>query len=158
MEIKERFLKELTHPDPEVRWIAVLELEESRGDQSIDLLIHALRDQDYSSIRWRAAIALGHRKDPRATEPLIDALTDSNLHVREEAATALGAIGEPDAVQALISLLEDPARSVRQRAREALVRIGGPARAALRDALPLAIPPVQDLIRDALDDIGEEGG
>jgi HEAT repeat protein len=155
---KEQYEKELSHPDPEVRWIAVQGLEESRGEESIDLLMHALRDQDYSSIRWRAAIALGHRRDPRAVTHLIEALSDSNLHVREEAATALGAIGDPGAVPPLITLLEDPARSVRFRAQEALVRIGDPAREALQNALELAIPPVQDKIREALTEIGEDIG
>ena len=153
---KERYEKELSHPDPEVRWIAIQDLEESRSAESIDLLIRALKDQDYSSIRWRAAVALGHRKDPRATTPLIGALSDSNLHVREEAVTALGAIGEPDSVPSLISSLEDPARSVRLRAQAALVKIGGPAQTALLQALPLAIPPVQDMIRDVLHEIEEE--
>ena len=49
---------------------------------------------DNPASRWKAAESLGRLKDPRATEPLIDALFDEDARVRMKAAWALGSLGE----------------------------------------------------------------
>jgi hypothetical protein len=50
---------------------------------------------------------LGDIKDPRAVEPLIAALKDTDSHVRFDAAWALGQIKDPRAVEPLIVALKD---------------------------------------------------
>jgi len=145
--------KELSHMDPDVRWIAVTDLEEQGGPEAVRYLIKALGDPEFISIRWRAAIALGDLGDRTAVEPLITALGDKNDHVREEAADALGRIGDPVAVPALILSLKDPQRGVRLRALSALVRIGDPAKPSLEKALGSVEEAFARSAREALDDI-----
>jgi HEAT repeat protein len=148
-----RYDKELSHMDPDVRWIAVTDLEEQGGPEAVRYLIKALGDPEFVSIRWRAAIALGDLGDRAAVEPLLTALRDENDHVREEAADALGRIGDPVAVPALIQSLKDPQRGVRLRALSALVRIGDPAKPALEKAMGSVEEAFARSAREALDDI-----
>ncbi|MBP1928832.1 HEAT repeat protein [Methanolinea mesophila] len=145
--------RELTHMDPDVRWIAVTDLEEEGGPEAVRYLIRALRDPEFISIRWRSAMALGNLGDHTAVEPLIAALGDENDHVREEAADALGRIGDPRAVSSLITALKDPQRGVRLRALSALVRIGDAAKPALENAMGSVEEAFARLAREALDDI-----
>jgi len=87
-------------------------------------LTKALKHKDHS-IRYGAARALGRLGDPRAVEPLVQALKDDSYpFVREGAAQALGEIGETKAVPPLMKALKEEIWSVRQKAAEALVEIG----------------------------------
>ena len=61
-----------------------------------------------------AAGALGQLSDPRAVEPLIQALRDPGGGVREAAAGALGQLGDV-AVEPLIQALRDAGYRVRGR-------------------------------------------
>ena len=54
--------------------------------------------------RWKAADSLGRLKDPRGTDPLIDALFDEDVRVRVKVAWALGSIGDPRALAPLRQL------------------------------------------------------
>lgn len=147
------FEKAIRHEDPEVRWVAVTELERMGGEDATDLLVAALNDDTYDSIRWRAAVALGERREPRTVEHLIRALRDPNYHVREEVVTALGRIGDPRAIEPLIDALSDPARSVRLRAIRALELLGDPAKHALFRALEERGPDRREAIRAAINEI-----
>jgi HEAT repeat protein len=147
--------KAIRHEDPEVRWIGVTELERMGGDEATDLLLEALSDTTYDSIRWRAAIALGERRERRAVESLIGALGDPNHHVRAEVVGALGRIGDPRAINPLIGLLNDPYRSIRLRAIRALEQIGEPAGAALTRALTERGLTPREAIREAIREIEE---
>jgi HEAT repeat protein len=149
--------KAIRHEDPEVRWVGVTELERMGGDESIDLLLEALSDTTYNSIRWRAAIALGERHDRRAVEGLLGALGDPNHHLREEVVTALGRIGDTRAIDPLIGMLNDPYRSVRLRTIRALEQIGEPARAALSRALTKRGLTPRGMILEAIREIEETG-
>lgn len=144
----------LGNPDPEVRWNAIIRLEEDRPRESVPCLIKALQDHEFISIRWRAAIALGKTGDRSAVPPLIAALSDENDHVREEAAEALGMIGDDRAVDPLIAALRDPQRGVRLRAAKALEMIGDRAEPALNQVFRSGSASVSALVRDILDDIG----
>lgn len=53
-----------------------------------------MKDAD-RDVRWRAADALGEIGDPRAVDPLILTLNDSDWTVRRAAESALVDIGEP---------------------------------------------------------------
>ncbi|HDR73507.1 MAG TPA: HEAT repeat domain-containing protein [Methanoculleus sp.] len=123
MSEKDRRRRELRHIDPEVRWIALSMLEGEPAPWVTDLLVEALEDGEFESIRWQAAVLLGRRNDPAAVPHLIRSLGDANYHVREEAAEALGKIGDARAGEPLAALLRDPVRSVRLRAASALERL-----------------------------------
>jgi HEAT repeat protein len=116
--------RELHHPDPEVRWIALAGLSERPEPWATALLIEALENREFESIRWQAAVLLGRRGDRAAVPALIRSLGDPNHHVREEAAEALGRIGDARARGALTAALDDPVRSVRLRAAQALEHLG----------------------------------
>ncbi len=152
---KKGYLELLNHPDPEVRWIAISDLEKMKGEEYTDLLIQALQDRYFESIRWRAAIAIGKRGDPAAVDALIAALGDGNYHVREEAVTALGMIGDERAVDPLIGMLQDPIRGIRLRVIRALAQIGTPAEAPLRRALNDPHLTFHAAVLDALREVDE---
>lgn len=108
--------------------------------QAVPALIRALRDKS-SSVRERAARALGQIHDPRAVDPLIAAyraapkVVESFSDVPQEwtafrASKALVRIGPP-AVGALARALADPDRQMREGSAIILGRIGPPARGAL---------------------------
>src|SRR5208283_4648094 len=69
---------------------------------------------------------LGLLKDPRAVEPLIAALQDTNLDVRKNAAGSLGLLNDPRAVEPLIATLQDTNPYVRQNAAASLGRLHDP--------------------------------
>jgi len=71
-------------------------------------------------LRRNAADALAKFGDPRAIQPLIAALGDSDPQVRADAATGLGSVKSASAVDALIALLNDPDETVRASAVMAL--------------------------------------
>jgi HEAT repeat protein len=144
--------KGLHHDDAEVRWVAVLLLEEMRTPEAIDLLITAL-DDPYLSVRWRAAVALGNIGQSRAADPLIRALEDPNQHVRKEAAVSLGKIGDQKSIDPLIRHLTDADRGVRIAAARALVNIGAPARPALVKASRSTDERLRAAAGDALQDL-----
>lgn len=126
--------KELVNPDNRIRYDAVLILEERGGPEAVQLLIGALRDQEYVSIRWRAARALGKLRAHEAVGVLIDALSDESSYVRKGVAQSLGEIRDPEAIPALIGALRDGERKVGLEASNALRDIGPPALVPLRQA------------------------
>lgn len=65
-------------------------MEKLKAKRNIKELIKAPSYQKDSHVRWEAAWALGEIDDPLAVEPLVDALGDENVDVRERAAWALG--------------------------------------------------------------------
>jgi len=86
--------------------------------------IAALLDEyEDDDIHSAAARALGLIQDPRAVEPLINALKDKNKHVRYAAAVALGDIQDSRAVEPLIDALKDKDGYVRSAAEHALNEI-----------------------------------
>ena len=88
--------------------------------RDIDGLIRALTTAENPDVRQLAAKVLGELGDPRATEPLINALKDLDI-LRTEVAFSLGQMGEP-AVELLIRALAD--RETRWGAVTALGAIG----------------------------------
>jgi len=70
-----------------------------------------------------AATALSKAGEP-AVAPLIEALQDEPIIVRQGAAMALGEIGDPRALEALAARLEDESHLVRQVAAIALGKLG----------------------------------
>ncbi|WP_409200879.1 HEAT repeat domain-containing protein [Methanobrevibacter sp. DSM 116169] len=105
----------------ELEVLDVSGLLEINAEQSVDLLIDSLNDED-KNIRLNSAKILGYIHDPKAINPLIDTLRDNNKLVRREASTALSNMGEA-ALEPLIKILDDPDWKVRGAAAWALGNI-----------------------------------
>lgn len=156
--------------DHRIRREALLALIESpllRHADGVPVAITLLGDLEQDGhARSRAASFLGSAKDPRAVEPLIEALQDvrppagfaelpspegltgqaktfaerlRSLHnVRAHAAYALGLIGDPRAVPPLLKALGDPDHVLRIQATGALGRLRA------REAVPKMIEALED--------------
>jgi len=95
------------------------------GDESDTRIAHYLRmlSDDDSANRWKAAESLGRLKDPRGTDPLIDALFDDDDRVRKKVAWALGEIGDQRALAPLRQLYRIEKEDQRDVIEEAIARI-----------------------------------
>ena len=113
----------LKHKDPAVQYDAAEALGDLRDARAVGPLITALKNDELSGVRWKAAEALSKIGAP-AVEALIGALQHHDDDVRWKAAIALGEIGDPRAVGPLIALLCDEDRFVKGRAAHALGLIG----------------------------------
>ncbi|HZD42640.1 MAG TPA: HEAT repeat domain-containing protein, partial [Methanomicrobiales archaeon] len=82
-------------------------------DPNIQHYLMLLSDGDASQ-RWKAAEALGRRREDSAVTPLIEALKDEDWRVREKAAWALGKIGDPRAIRHLRVLMRDEVEIVQE--------------------------------------------
>lgn len=90
--------------------------------QGIQGLIHTLSDSTDPQVRQYAAYLLGQAKNPRAIQPLIEAMADFDKSVREQATLALSNIGKT-AVGQLSDAMKEPKWETRYRAAEALGKI-----------------------------------
>ena len=114
-----------------------------------------LEDPD-PNVRWDAAVALGKSDSARAVKPLIKALADKNIEVRNAAAEALGKLGKP-AVDPLGRLLNDVEPGMRRLAAFALGQSTCPAAAKpLVNALKNDLSP--DVRIEAATSLGTLGG
>jgi len=100
-------------------------------------LVRALREHTDPQVRQYAAYLLGQAKNPRAIQPLVEALADFDKSVREQATLALSSIGKA-AVEQLAEAMKEPRWETRYRAAEALGKIADdkavqPLIQALRD-------------------------
>jgi HEAT repeat protein len=145
--------KQLTHDDNEVRWDAVITLAEIPGSRATDLLIRALKDERFISIRYQAAVALGNRGDRRAIGALVNALGDPVSHVREQAAEALGRIGDTSAVEPLLAVFKDRDPDVKRSIILALIEIGVPAEDQLKRSQFSTDPSIRQAAEEALKEI-----
>lgn len=98
---------------------------DGQGEQSFDNLVIQLQTGG-ADAQWQAAKSLGNLGDPRAVEPLIDALSSQNWRVRCSAAQSLGQLRDPRAVDALIAQVNriNTDKTSRLAAAEALGNIG----------------------------------
>ena len=85
-------------------------------------LVKALKDSTDPQVRQYAAYLLGKAQNPRAIQPLIEALADFDKSVRAQATLALSSIGKA-AVEPLAVAMKEPRWETRYRAAEALGRI-----------------------------------
>ena len=123
-------IRALTCDDIKTQYSATEALGTLRDPGALTALVHVLREDRYSAVRWKAAEALARMGEP-AVDPLIVALGHGNDDVRWKAAIALGDIGDPRAIEPLVVLLGDKDSYVRGRAAYALSMIGQPAVPAL---------------------------
>jgi HEAT repeat protein len=95
----------LTDASPMVRAVAVKAILALAPDESVAALIPLLADKD-DFVRKEAAYALGQTKSHKATEALIQLLSnDKDDGVRAAAAVSLGEIGDESAVVTLANIL-----------------------------------------------------
>ena len=90
--------------------------------QGVEGLVHSLHDSTDPKVRQYAAYLLGKAQNPRAIQPLIEALGDFDKSVRAQAMLALVAIGKT-AVEPLSDVMKEPKWETRYRAVEALGKI-----------------------------------
>ena len=90
--------------------------------QGVEGLVHSLHDSTDPKVRQYAAYLLGKTQNPRAIQPLIEALGDFDKSVRAQAMSALVMIGKT-AVEPLSSAMKEPQWETRYRAVEALGKI-----------------------------------
>lgn len=98
------------------------DVDKMETERNLPGLIKALGYRKEPSIRYRSAIAMGKIGDHRAVKPLIFALDDKDLSVREGAVNALREIGD-SAIELLIIALKDKKFYVRLLAVEAMKQI-----------------------------------
>jgi len=90
--------------------------------QNVDGLVHTLHNNTDPNVRQYAAYLLGKTKNPRAIQPLVEALGDFDKSVREQSMLALTAIGKA-AIEPLSNAMKEPKWETRYRAAEALGKI-----------------------------------
>jgi HEAT repeat protein len=116
----------LNHRDPDVQYEAAGALGDIRDPGAVEPLVTALKNDEISGVRWKAAEALSKIGAP-AVDALIGALRHDDDDVRWKAAIALGEIGDPRSIDPLLILLCDEDRFVKSHAAYALSMIGEPA-------------------------------
>jgi HEAT repeat protein len=106
----------------------------ANGEPDVEGAIALLQSSD-AQVRQMVAYLLGQTRDPRAIEPLIDALQDEHVGVRGAAANALGTIGDLSAVPYLKPLLKHANAQLVVWAAFALTRLGQDYFEVLADAI-----------------------
>ena len=92
-----------------------------KGDEVLNALISALKDDERATVRRSAALALGELKGASTVTHLLSALKDEQGVVRQEVATALGKIKGDRVIAPLLSVLKkDKYESTRKQAAIAL--------------------------------------
>lgn len=139
--------------------IGVTARELSFADDSIDQLILKLKSPDYQ-VRLQAVRQLHERSksqlNERLVEPLIAALADPSLMVRQMVPSLLEKIGDARAVKPLIYLLYDPDFNIANSAISVLRNFGKVATPDLIEALDQPDPTVRHNIVSLLGAIRDE--
>ncbi|MCC5828327.1 MAG: HEAT repeat domain-containing protein [Phycisphaeraceae bacterium] len=113
-----------TDLDPTVRATAIMALGFHGRPADAAIIIGNLQHNS-SMVRWESAKALQRIHNPEAVFPLIEALRDDQIDVRQAAATALGQYPRPVVVDALINALDDANFGVVATAKRSLIILTG---------------------------------
>ena len=114
--------------EPFVRYKAIQMLENFSQDEATDPLIYVLERpiKGRSFLAERAIIALGKKKDKRATDTLIN-LSQKNVGpiLKKRCILSLGEIGDPKAIPVLRKFLKEDNRMLRDYSAQVLEKITG---------------------------------
>jgi len=129
------------------------ETSQKRKKDDVERLIESLEDED-STVREKAAKALGKRKDKRAVKPLIRAMYDKRNNplkneVCEYAIQSLAMIKDKEAADILIHDLKNKDKEIRNQAGYTLGRLGD------ERALEPLIQALNDEDKEVRNDISE---
>ena len=115
------FSKLSVNHDPVIRTRAICIIADLGGENAVETISKALKEDVDELVRHEAAFSLGQLGFTNAIKPLSDAVEkDPSIFVRHEAAIALGVIGSEDARSILLSALNDPSEEVKKSAMGAL--------------------------------------
>ncbi len=113
--------------------------------------LRRLRSEDRAA-RTRAAALLGAARDPRAIDPLVEAMRDKSVSPRHPMIQALGDIGDARAIPPLLEHLKTGPPHHQVYVVKAIQKIGGePARKALLEALDAGSIEARRAAADALE-------
>jgi len=103
---------------------ATLKLGDYKSDETVFILIDALKDPDFT-VKKLAIASLAKIGNPKAIEPLTELLSSNDKWIRREASNALAKFGEK-AIPYLTEKCEDEKPWVREEALRALIQISSP--------------------------------
>ena len=139
----QEYIQDLTHRKPAIRAMSAYELGRLQIKEAVGPLIEALRDPSYE-VRWNAAVALGNIGDPRAIEPLRQALQqDTDVSVQVCAVRSLGKFREPQLTRELLPYLKASNRGLRMAACWGVGELGDPTLAT--EITPLLNDPDEEV-------------
>ena len=113
----------LSDPSEPIRALAVELLGRFQSVESVENLVEFLERDPATSVRVRAARALGRIGSPRAVLPLVACVGSGPAALRAEAISTLGRMGSPAAVPSLRITLLGPSPLLSQAAADALSSI-----------------------------------
>jgi len=103
----EALMEDLHSPDPSARVLTIDALLGLKDARCVPSLIAVLQNDTYSTVRQRAAFALGYMEDLRAVPVLVEGLRDKDSIVQRIAAENLARFDDLRATEALIAALQD---------------------------------------------------
>lgn len=135
-----RHIANLNSPDARTSERAEQYLIRYYGASALNELLEAC-DSRNPVVRFRAAWALGHTRDPRAFETLLRLTDDPDKGVRYDATLALGMLGDPRALQPLTAYFWS--RDESRPGADGLCRLGLVSVPVLEDALRRGDPDLR---------------
>jgi len=141
----------LDDPSSEVRYVAVLALQDRRAPEAVDGLLQSLADLE-PEVRREAVIALAAYRNPDFFLALRFALHDSSPAVRKAAVTAIAQFRNEAVGQDLIEALADTSWPVRREAARALS--GYPGRPTERALFDVLSDDEWQVVKEALHSLG----
>ncbi|OLS14297.1 MAG: hypothetical protein RBG13Loki_2085 [Promethearchaeota archaeon CR_4] len=118
------FIQMLNNNDEGLQLNAAMALAEIPDSKAVLSLIAKVKQTTNKDIKGWVIRALGQSYDPRALDPLLGLLENTDENIRAAAALAIGRLEEKEAIPALLKRINDGNSKVRRNCIWALERIG----------------------------------